>query len=90
MEISPNVAEIARALDHTARREKLLRDARKSWRLSWSDLGSGMSAAVLLFLYFTSNQGFYLAAFGGAILVWHVNRIEARLNAIVRLLDREA
>jgi hypothetical protein len=90
MEMSQEERAITEALDRTARREKLFRDARGSWRLSWSDLGSSVPAGVFIVLYFTSRDGLYLAAFAGALLVWHVNRIEARLNAIVHLLDREA
>ena len=35
MEMSQDSRAITEALDRTARREKLLRDALRSWRLSW-------------------------------------------------------
>ena len=90
MEMSQDSRAITEALDRTARREKLLRDALGSWRLSWNDLSSGLTAAVFLFLHLRSREVFWLVAFGGALLMWRNNRIESRLDAIVRLLDREA
>ena len=88
--MSQDERAIIEVLNKTVRREELLGDARGSWRLSWSDLGSGLTASLFLFLYLTSREVLYLAAFGGAMLMWHDKRIERRIDAIVRLLEREA
>ncbi|HKW01312.1 MAG TPA: hypothetical protein VJN96_15915 [Vicinamibacterales bacterium] len=66
-----------------------MRDARRSWRLSWNDLGSALTAAVFVFLYLKSGEASWLVVFGGALLMWRDKRIESRLDAIVRLLERE-
>jgi hypothetical protein len=90
MEMTPNVTEITQALDRTARREKLLDEARGTWRLGWNDVWFVLMSGLLLYSYFRNNDRVSLAAFAGLFLVWRDKRLESRIDAIVRLLDREA
>ena len=90
MEKSQEERAITEALDETLRRDEPLREAKGSWRLSWDESGPALAAALLLFTYFTSHDAVDLAYFGGVLLIWHDKRIAARLDAVVRLLDREA
>lgn len=52
MEMSPNVEQIAQALDRTTRREKLLEQARGTWQLGWNDFWSALAAGLFLYSYF--------------------------------------
>lgn len=90
MEMSPNVAELARELDRTARREKLLDEARGTWRVGWNDLWSVLAAGLFLYSFFRYGDQISLVVFAVIILVWRDKRIESRIDTIVRLLDREA
>lgn len=90
MEMSPNVDQIAQALDRTTRREKLLEEARGTWRLGWNDLWLGLTSAMFLYLYVTHPDPMRFVFFVCILIAWREKRIESRIDAIVRLLDREA
>ena len=90
MEMSPNVEQIAQVLDRTARREKLLEEARGTWRLGWNDVGSLLAAGLFLYSYYPYRDPISLVTTAVIVLVWRDKRIASRIDAIVRLLEREA
>ena len=90
MDATPNVQDAMRALDGTARREELLRDARGTWRVGLADIGSLLIAGLFFYFYAMhpdSTRDLVFAA--GSLMIWRANRIETRLNAIVKFLERE-
>jgi len=91
MEMSPNVEQIAQALDRTARREKLLEEARGTWRIGWNDVWLGLTSAMFLYLYLKRPEDpIQLVLLACILVAWREKRFESRLDAIVRLLEREA
>ncbi len=86
--------DINHALELTDRREKLLADAKDKWRIGTADISMLFIAAVFFSVFAThldaTNNWVNLLMGAGSLALWRINRLETRLDAIIKLLEREA
>lgn len=82
--------DITQMLDLTTSREKLLQDAKGTWRIGTIDVSMLVFSAIFFYLFATHPDSIRNLVFGaGGLAIWRMNRIDTRLDAIVKLLDRE-
>jgi hypothetical protein len=88
--MTSNVQDVVRSLDSTTRREKLLAEARGTWRISTGEAGWLLVSAGFLYITATNPSATSALVFMvGSLIMWRVTRLDSRLDAIVKLLERE-